>query len=153
MPVRGQGILHHHLHQNITHKYCLLVRPLHSPSCTHIHTHIHAWWNISIAFTHPHIQAEIPKNTPATTLQTLATPHPARPPTAGWARPQFGSCSGFLTLGCECYLFSECSAVRGARWEVGTTTDGRLSRSMVLKSTCNYVILYTYSTQECWVSH
>ena len=89
--IQGQGISHHHLHHNKTHKYhrghsassvpSPKSRPpppthTHTHTQTHTHTHTHKEATISIAFTHPHIQAAIPHTHQQPHMQTLTTPHP-----------------------------------------------------------------------------
>lgn len=134
---QGQGISHHQLHNNKTHTVNITgaIHPLQFP-VPNPATHTHAETIISIAFTHPHIQCKQPplihtsnhtcKHTPPHTLMPW-------PPTAGWARPQFGWSPEFLTLGCECYLFYECCVVWGAWWEVGAVSAWSLSRTMILR--------------------
>lgn len=77
---QGKGISHHHLHHNKTHKYRLghPASSVPSPKSTAFltHTHTHNETIISIAFTHPHIQAAIPQTQQQPHLQTLTTPHP-----------------------------------------------------------------------------
>lgn len=123
---QGQGISHHHLHHNKTQKYHLghSASSVPSPKSTHSPTreHTHIWRNNHFHCFHtPTHTRSHPSNTAATALANTRHPTPwcpARPPTAGWARPQFGWSPEFLTLGCEWYLFCECCAVRGAQWEV-----------------------------------
>lgn len=116
MPVRGQGISHHHLHQNKTHKYRLIVRLLRSPLCTHTYTHARTqtWRNISIAFTHPHIQAAIPENTAATTLANSRLPTPCMA-SHSWLSEghSLGHAQGFLHLAVN-VIYS----LSALRWEV-----------------------------------
>lgn len=81
---QGQGISHHHLPHNKTQKYhsghsassVPSPKSTHSPTQEHTHTHMYDETIISIAFTHPHIQAAIPQTQQRPHLQTLATPHP-----------------------------------------------------------------------------
>lgn len=133
---QGQGISHHHLHHNKTHKYHWGHSASSVPSPKSSHTHRHIYMKKQSfplpSHTHTHKQPSLIHTSNHTCKHS--PPHTLMPwpPTAGWARPQFGWSPEFLTLGCECYLFCECCAVRGAWWEVGVASAGPLSRSTIL---------------------
>lgn len=85
MPVRGQGISHHHLHQNKTHKHrsFVLFTPTrtHTHACTVTHTrtqtrtrmmkHFHCFHTPTYTSSHPK-----KKNAAATTLANTGHPTP-----------------------------------------------------------------------------
>lgn len=97
-------------------------------SLPHAHTHAHAWWNISIAFTHPYIQVAIPpkkrssnhtcKHWPSHTLRGL--------PQLAERGHALGHAPGFLHL-----AVSIIYSLSAPRWEVHCGRSGQLPRDRI----------------------